>query len=79
MTNKEIQRWRNSKTRQAKSRDRGQYDADWKRLRAYKLSQQPFCELNKTNGCTKDVPRIATCVDHEIPFRVNPGLRLEPV
>jgi 5-methylcytosine-specific restriction endonuclease McrA len=74
MTNSEYKKWQQSGHKTTKQRG---YDSAWQKTRAYKLSLAPFCELNRTEGCTKDMPRIATSVDHTIPIRVNPALRLE--
>ena len=37
----------------AKTKQRG-YGKDWQRIRSYKLKLQPFCELNRTECCTKE-------------------------
>src|SRR5579864_6363920 len=49
------------------------YDRDWRRLRAFKLSIDPFCQI-RLKGCHG---RIATEVHHVIPIRQRPDLRFE--
>ena len=73
-SNDDYEQWRNSGRKTTKQRG---YDSGWKHIRAAKLALTPFCELNRTAGCSKDLPRIAETVDHRVPIRVNPRLRLE--
>jgi 5-methylcytosine-specific restriction protein A len=47
------------------------YDAKWRKIRAYKLHQDPICELQ--THCRYG---IATEVHHRIPIRQWPGGRL---
>jgi 5-methylcytosine-specific restriction protein A len=51
--------------------DRG-HDADWRRLRALKLATDPVCEIR-----TRCQGMVAGEVDHKIPIRDAPELRLE--
>jgi 5-methylcytosine-specific restriction protein A len=48
------------------------YDGDWRRLRIAKLRADPICEIR-----THCLGMIATEVDHIIPIRVRPDLRLD--
>jgi 5-methylcytosine-specific restriction protein A len=51
--------------------DRG-YDRRWQKIRAQKLSRNPFCEM--LTHCR--FPELATEVDHITPVEVAPELRL---
>lgn len=50
------------------------YDADWRKLRTYILSQNPLCVCCKENG--RFVP--AQDIHHIKKIRTHPELRLEP-
>ena len=56
------------------SSHRSGYDGDWWRLRHYHLKANPLCEFCKKQGRLTR----ATIVDHIVPFRNNPSLRLDP-
>jgi 5-methylcytosine-specific restriction enzyme A len=50
------------------------YDADWRRLRAEHLAEEPYCR-----ECAKvGVERLATIVDHIETIRLAPERRLDP-
>ena len=52
------------------TQERG-YGTDWEKVRAYKLSIDPFCELRIV--C---MGNLAKEVDHQIPISARPDLRL---
>jgi 5-methylcytosine-specific restriction enzyme A len=52
---------------------KGKYDHDWQKLRDAKLAQDPFCEIR-----THCQGAVAELVDHKIPTRLRPDLRLAP-
>lgn len=56
------------------STERG-YDSTWRKLRLIKLRASPLCEIQDVcKGLAPD--NAATEVDHRIPIRDNPSLRL---
>lgn len=52
------------------------YDRTWYRLRAAKLSREPLCEAAEICKDHPIIRRVATQVDHVIPIRLRPDLRL---
>jgi 5-methylcytosine-specific restriction enzyme A len=66
-----LERQREQNSRRGKTAARG-YDADWRRVRALKLAIDPFCEIR-----TLCRGMVAGEVDHKIPIRDAPELRLE--
>ena len=57
------------------ARDRG-YDRAWERLRAAKLSANPYCEIGQRCVGLSPVQRLARQVDHILPIVDHPELRL---
>lgn len=55
----------------ANASDRG-YDKQWEKVRKMKLARNPLCEDCEADGLV----RPADMVDHVIPLRVAPDLRL---
>jgi 5-methylcytosine-specific restriction endonuclease McrA len=70
MTNEEYKKWQQSARKTTKQNG---YDGAWRKVRQYKLDLNPFCELCHTDGCTKEMPRLAVEVDHVVPIRVPAG------
>lgn len=62
---------RNWNTRRGTTKERG-YGADWQAVRAMKLRQDPLCEIR-----THCDGALATEVDHIVPIREAPELRLD--
>lgn len=65
-----------SKHETAKGRERGTtkergYGSDWEKVRAAKIVTDPICEIR--SHCQG---MVATEVDHKLPVRVRPDLRL---
>ena len=61
-----------------RERDRGSasargYDRTWQRLRLVVLAEEPLCRFCQLRG----VLTAAAVVDHIVPIRVRPDLRLE--
>lgn len=54
----------------------GRYDRTWERLPLAKLAANPFCEIRTHCFDRPIVFSIATQVDHIIPIRQRPDLRL---
>ena len=52
------------------------YDRAWRRLRAMKLLANPFCEIKQKCTDKSLVQQLANEVDHIIPIRERPDLRL---
>lgn len=55
------------------------YGADWRKLRARKLREQPLCEIQTHCGQGINAaapPAMANEVDHKIPIIERPDLRL---
>ena len=76
MTNEELKKWRQGAYKRPVAQSF--YDsAAWKRTRAVVLARDGFCQINRTEGCTKDYPRLATAVDHKIPAKLRPDLALD--
>lgn len=65
----------------AAGRDRGSahargYDRNWEKLRRMKLAANPICEIQ--THCKGMIPESAAVeVDHRIPIREQPDLRLD--
>ena len=55
------------------------YDGPWQKLRLLKLRTDPLCEIQTHcgRGIGAPAPRGANEVDHKIPIRQRPDLRLE--
>jgi 5-methylcytosine-specific restriction enzyme A len=66
-----LERQRERDAGRGKTAARG-YDATWRRVRALKLATDPFCEIR-----THCQGMVAGEVDHKIPIRDAPELRLE--
>ena len=63
---------------QRKKTGKSFYDSPaWRKLRAAYRAQFPLCQLNCSEGCSKDMPRLAESVDHFVPARVDPNKALE--
>ena len=52
------------------------YDRTWQRLRKLKLAANPFCEIGTRCANLPITRRLATEVDHILPIRDRPDLRL---
>ena len=52
------------------------YDRTWQRLRKLKLAANPLCEIGTHCANLPITRRLATEVDHIIPIRDRPDLRL---
>jgi 5-methylcytosine-specific restriction endonuclease McrA len=78
MTNEEYKKWQKAATKKKVTSAKGGYDRDWKLARAAALLRAGnVCEVNESENCTKDMPRIATEVDHKVPITTRPDLRLD--
>lgn len=53
--------------------------ADWRKVRAAKLLDEPLCQIQLKcgKGINQPYPVVATEVDHIIPRHIRPDLRLE--
>src|SRR5580704_16367665 len=75
MTNEEYKKWQQSGRRTGV---KAFYDTPaWRKLSKAYRAQFPFCQLNRTEGCTQDVPRLTETVDHWIPARVDSSKALD--
>jgi 5-methylcytosine-specific restriction protein A len=79
MTNEEYRKWQKGATKKEFTSAKGRgYDRDWRRIReAVLLRDSYLCQVNDSENCTKDTPRLATEVDHKVPFALRPDLRLD--
>lgn len=66
-------REREKDLRRGSRQSRG-YDADWERARLIHLEKEPLCRESGFRGLVQ----VAQLVDHIIPVRDRPDLRLEP-
>jgi 5-methylcytosine-specific restriction endonuclease McrA len=78
MTNEEFKKWQKGAIKKEFTSLKGGYDRDWRRIReAVLLRDSYLCQVNNSEDCTKDRPRLAAEVDHIVPFALRPDLRLD--
>jgi hypothetical protein len=66
MTNEEYKKWQKGATKKEFTSAKGRgYDRDWRRIReAVLLRDSYLCQVNGSENCTKDTPRLLRGVSH---------------